>query len=41
MTGTPAPDFDLEGTDGKRWTLRKLHGHKVVLIFYLLDQTPV
>ena len=39
--GDRAPDFVLEGTSGKRWTLSELRGEWVVLAFYPGDFTPV
>ncbi len=38
--GTPAPDFTALNQDGKRITLSKLKGTKVVLFFYPADHTP-
>ena len=38
--GDPAPDFELEGTDG-RFTLSDHRGERVVLLFYPGDNTPV
>jgi peroxiredoxin Q/BCP len=38
--GDPAPDFDLEGTDG-RFRLSDHLGERVVLLFYPGDNTPV
>src|SRR4051812_4240909 len=38
--GDPAPDFALEGTDG-RFTLSEHRGERVVLLFYPGDDTPV
>lgn len=38
--GDDAPDFDLEDGDGKRWSLKDLRGHKVILYFYPADDTP-
>lgn len=38
--GDPAPDFDLEDADGKRWRLADLRGTRVVLYFYPADDTP-
>lgn len=40
MTGTLAPDFTLEGSDGRAYALRDLRGGKIVLIFYVLNRTP-
>ena len=38
--GDPAPDFELEGTDG-RFCLSDHRGERVVLLFYPGDFTPV
>ena len=38
--GEPAPDFELEGTDG-RFRLSEHRGERVVLLFYPGDETPV
>ncbi len=38
--GDPAPDFELEGTDGP-FRLADHRGHPVVLLFYPGDETPV
>src|SRR3954462_8670559 len=38
--GSPAPDFEAEGTDG-RFKLSDHRGEKVVLLFYPGDFTPV
>jgi thioredoxin-dependent peroxiredoxin len=38
--GEPAPDFELEGTDG-RFRLSDHRGERVVLLFYPGDNTPV
>lgn len=38
--GTEAPDFTLAGEDGKQYTLSKLRGKNVVLVFYPADETP-
>lgn len=35
-----APDFDLPDADGKLWSLKDLHGKRVVLYFYPIDDTP-
>ncbi len=39
-TGIPAPDFTLSDQDGKKYTLSKLKGKNVVLVFYPADETP-
>jgi peroxiredoxin Q/BCP len=38
--GDTAPDFELDGTDG-RFRLSEHRGHRVVLLFYPGDETPV
>lgn len=38
--GDKAPDFTLETDEGKKITLSKLHGKKVILYFYPKDNTP-
>jgi peroxiredoxin Q/BCP len=38
--GDAAPDFELEGTDG-RFHLSEQRGQRVVLLFYPGDETPV
>jgi thioredoxin-dependent peroxiredoxin len=38
--GDPAPDFELEGTDGS-FKLSDQRGKRVVLLFYPGDNTPV
>ena len=38
--GDQAPDFELEGTDG-RFHLSEHRGERVVLLFYPGDETPV
>ncbi|MFO0622280.1 MAG: peroxiredoxin [Polyangia bacterium] len=38
--GEVAPDFSLEGSDGKTHKLSALRGRKVVLYFYPRDNTP-
>ena len=38
--GDPAPDFELQGTDG-RFRLSDHRGERVVLLFYPGDNTPV
>jgi peroxiredoxin Q/BCP len=40
QVGEPAPDFELEGTDG-RFRLSEHRGERVVLLFYPGDGTPV
>jgi len=40
LEGRPAPDFTLEGSDGKRHTLKEYAGKTLVLYFYPRDNTP-
>ena len=39
--GATAPDFELEGTGGRRYRLADYRGAPVVLVFYPGDATPV
>ncbi len=38
--GSKAPDFHLQGSDGKRHSLKEFAGRYVVLYFYPKDDTP-
>jgi peroxiredoxin Q/BCP len=40
LEGQKAPDFDLEGSDGKKHSLADYAGKNVVLYFYPKDDTP-
>jgi peroxiredoxin Q/BCP len=40
LEGKKAPDFDLEGSDGKRHRLKDYEGKTVVVYFYPKDDTP-
>lgn len=40
QVGDPAPDFELEGTDGT-FKLSEHRGERVILLFYPGDNTPV
>ena len=40
LDGTKAPDFSLQGSDGKTHTLSDYRGQRVVLYFYPRDNTP-
>jgi peroxiredoxin Q/BCP len=40
IVGDPAPDFELDGTDG-RFKLSDHRGERVVLLFYPGDNSPV
>ena len=38
--GIPAPDFDLPGTDGKRYTLASTRGSKGLLVMFICNHCP-
>lgn len=38
--GSKAPDFSLQGTDGKLYSLKDFLSKKIVLYFYPKDNTP-
>jgi len=38
--GVPAPDFSLEGTDGKVWSLRDVMGPKGLLVMFICNHCP-
>ena len=38
--GWPAPDFDLLGVDGKRYTLADVRGEKGLLVMFLCNHCP-
>jgi len=40
LSGEKAPDFDLEGSDGKRHSLADYSGKRIVIYFYPKDNTP-
>jgi peroxiredoxin Q/BCP len=40
LEGKKAPDFSLEGSDGKRHTLKDYPGKTVIIYFYPKDNTP-
>lgn len=40
LEGMKAPDFTLEGSDGKQHSLRNYAGKTVVIYFYPRDNTP-
>ena len=40
IEGMPAPDFALKDQDGRLVKLRNFRGKKIVLYFYLRDDTP-
>ena len=39
-TGSRAPDFSLQGSDGQTYTLNSFSGKRLVLYFYPKDDTP-
>ncbi len=39
LEGKKAPDFDLEGSDGKRHSLKEYAGKTIILYFYPKDNT--
>jgi len=40
LEGKKAPEFSLEGSDGKKHSLADSKGKSVVLFFYPKDSTP-
>lgn len=40
MIGQAAPDFHLPASDGKTYHLQGLAGRKLVLVFYVINNTP-
>jgi len=40
LEGKTAPEFTLEGSDGKRHSLKEFAGRSVVIYFYPKDNTP-
>lgn len=40
LEGGPAPEFSLEGSDGKLHTLKEYSGKTVIIYFYPKDSTP-
>ena len=40
MIGQAAPDFALKGSDGYIHSLKELSGRNVVLVFYVINNTP-
>lgn len=40
LEGKKAPDFSLEGSDGKQHSLKQYAGRTVVIYFYPKDNTP-
>jgi peroxiredoxin Q/BCP len=40
LEGKPAPDFSLDGSDGRQHSLKEYTGKTVVIFFYPKDNTP-
>jgi thioredoxin-dependent peroxiredoxin len=40
MIGQAAPDFALKANDGNIYSLKDFLGRKVVLVFYVINNTP-
>jgi peroxiredoxin len=40
MIGQPAPEFALKASDGNIYSLKGLVGRNVVLVFYVINNTP-
>ena len=40
MIGQAAPDFALQANDGNIYSLKDLSGRPVVLVFYVINNTP-
>jgi peroxiredoxin Q/BCP len=40
MIGQKAPEFSLQGDEGKSYTLKECKGKSVVLVFYCMNDTP-
>jgi peroxiredoxin len=38
--GLPAPDFRLQGVDGKTWTLKEARGKKGLLVMFICNHCP-
>src|SRR5690606_21543745 len=38
--GAAAPDFDLPGVDGRRWTLAGARGEKGLLVMFICNHCP-
>jgi len=38
--GAPAPDFELQGVDGKRWTLTDCVGPRGLLVMFICNHCP-
>jgi len=40
MIGQRAPEFSLAANDGNIYALKDLAGRKLVLVFYVINNTP-
>lgn len=40
MIGQRAPDFERAASDGKTYALKDLAGRTLVLVFYIINDTP-
>lgn len=40
MIGQLAPEFAAPASDGKIYALKELAGRKLVLVFYVINNTP-
>jgi len=40
MIGQRAPDFAVKANDGNIYALKNLAGRKIVLVFYVINNTP-
>ena len=38
--GAPAPDFELPGVDGRRWTLADCRGNRATLVMFICNHCP-
>ena len=38
--GAPAPDFDLPGVDGNRWSLQDCRGSRGLLVMFICNHCP-
>lgn len=38
--GAPAPDFSLEGVDGRTWSLRECMGERGLLVMFICNHCP-
>jgi len=38
--GIPAPDFELAGVDGRRWTLADCRGNRATLVMFICNHCP-